>query len=255
MFGALPAEAQDFQRFEAFDVNVRCEAEVIDAIDTRSLRYSLPDTFNPGRQWLAKKTSLIDGQAAIFACRLSLSSQNGDYGFGWSVPDCLAAVCQNNALATLGQQLNSTPGRWWNTILYSGVATNPHIAGLQAQLAALEQLVKTERRNTEEAIELAVQADEERQCAQETLAQEQALTHSLQAHIANLTAQLQRGGGAAPTPAPTTYAQIPDWASTALSSKLRRLPRAEKGLRNARYEKPADVVAGLQLLAGLTARW
>lgn len=117
------------------------------------------------------------------------------------------------------------------------------------QIKALEQLVRTEQRNTEEAIALAIQSDEERQSAADALANEQAINHGLRARIENLELQIKSMGGQMETEAPTKYADIKRWVSENFSGKLRLTTRAEKGLRDARYEKIEDVTAGLRLLA------
>lgn len=119
----------------------------------------------------------------------------------------------------------------------------------EAQFKALEALARAERRNAAEAIALAIQSDDERQLAQDALANEQAVNHGLRHRIETLEKTVQNMGGLTQTTAPDRYSDLKHWVSDNFSGKLRLTPRAEKGLSNARYEKIADVTAALKLLA------
>lgn len=118
------------------------------------------------------------------------------------------------------------------------------------RLEALEKQIIVERRNVDEAVSLAIQSDEERLAAQAALEAEQALNYGLKHRIETLEASLKALGGQTEAVAPTTYKNVKSWVASSFSGKLRLTPRAEKGLRNAAYEKIEDVVAGLRLLAG-----
>ena len=114
----------------------------------------------------------------------------------------------------------------------------------------MEELVSAEKRNAEEAVDLAIQADEERKVVQASLENEQAINYGLKQRIAALERNLRKMGGEIETKAPEVYEEIKDWISESFSGKLRLHPRAEKSLKSARYERIADVVAGIKLLAG-----
>jgi hypothetical protein len=119
-----------------------------------------------------------------------------------------------------------------------------------AQIEALQKLIKAEQRNAEEAVTLAIQSDEERQAAQDALANEQAINFSLRSRVAALESSLRDAGGTLETAEPQTYGDIKRWITENLPSTVRLTSRAERGLRDARYEKISDVIAGLRLLAG-----
>lgn len=121
-------------------------------------------------------------------------------------------------------------------------------ADIQERIKALEQMVKSEAQNTEEAIALALQAEEERQLVQEALAQEQATNYALRTRLRNLESQGETTRVASGD-VPQTYADMVSWVKANLSDKLRLTSRAEKALRRARYDKVSDVLTGLQLLA------
>ncbi len=118
------------------------------------------------------------------------------------------------------------------------------------QISALEELVTAEKKNSEEAVSLAIQFDEERQIAQAELENEKAINYGLKLRIDALENGLKNVGAETETKEPTEYGEVKDWVAKNFSGKLRLAPRAEKTLKDARYEKIQDVISGLRLLAG-----
>lgn len=117
------------------------------------------------------------------------------------------------------------------------------------ELSALKEALEATREENATILDLASQAEQERNSIRDELDEVRAQNFGLRSRITALESQLGRADGKADEILPTTYDEIPDWVRDNLSGRLRFDPRAERSLKKAEYKDIEDVVAGLKLLA------
>lgn len=118
-----------------------------------------------------------------------------------------------------------------------------------AEVSALKEALEAAREEMAITLDLASQAEQERNDIREELDEVRAQNYGLKSRISALEGQLSTSAVHNHESYPSTYDDIPEWVRRNLAGRLRLDPRAERSLKKAEYKDTQDVIAGLQLLA------
>jgi hypothetical protein len=117
------------------------------------------------------------------------------------------------------------------------------------EVSALKEALEAAREEMSITLDLASQAEQERNEFRDELDEVRAQNYGLKSRIAALEGQISTASTHLTDSSPSTYDEIPDWVRRNLSSRLRLDPRAERSLKKAEYKDIQDVICGLKLLA------